>query len=47
MNTNELQKKETKATNSPASASTDTKTSVTPNVMNPPVSKDSNPDVLS
>ena len=47
MNTNELQKKETEATNSPASASTDTKTSVTPNVMNPPVSKDSTPDVLS
>ena len=47
MNTNELQKKGTEATNSPASASTDTKTSVTPNVMNPPVSKDSNPDVLS
>lgn len=47
MNTNELQKKETEATNSPASASTDTETSVTPDVMNPPVSKDSNPDVLS
>ena len=47
MNTNELQKKETEATNSPASASTDTKTSVTPNVMNPPASKDSSPDVLS
>lgn len=47
MNTNELQKKETEATNSPASASTDTETSVTSDVMNPPVSKDSNPDVLS
>lgn len=47
MNTNELQKKETEATNSPASASTDTETSVTPNVMNPPASKDSSPDVLS
>ena len=47
MNTNELQKKETEATNSPASASTDTETSVTPNVMNPPVLKDSNTDVLS
>lgn len=47
MNTNELQRKETEAVNSPASASTDTETSVTPNVMNPPVSKDSNTDVLS
>lgn len=47
MNTNELQKKETEATNSPASAFTDTETSVTPNVMNPPVSKNSNTDVLS
>lgn len=47
MNTNELQKKETEAINSSASASTDTETSVTSDVMNPPVSKDSNPDVLS
>jgi len=47
MNTNELQRKETEAVNSPASASTDTETSVTPNVMNPLVSKDSNTDVLS
>lgn len=47
MNTNELQRKETEAVNSPASASTDTETSVTPNVMNPPVSKDNNTDVLS
>ena len=47
MNTNELQKKETEVTNSSASASTDTETSVTPDVMNPPASKDSNPDVLS
>mgnify|MGYP007006883390 CR=1 FL=1 len=38
MNTNELQKKETEATNSPVSASTDTETSVTSDVMNPPVS---------
>ena len=41
MNTNELQKKETEAVNSSASASTDTETSVTSDVMNPPVSKDS------
>ena len=47
MNTNELQKKETEVANSSASASTDTETSVTPDVMNPPASKDSNPDVLS
>lgn len=47
MNTNELQKKESEATNSTASASTDTETSVTPDVMNPPAPKDSNPDVLS
>ena len=47
MNTNELQKKETEAINSSASASTDTETSVTSDVMNPPVSKDNNPDVLS
>ena len=47
MNINELQKKETEATNSPVSASTDTETSVTSDVMNPQVSKDSNPDVLS
>lgn len=47
MNTNELQKKETEATNSSASASTDTETSVTPNVMNPPAPSDSDPDVLS
>lgn len=47
MNTNELQKKETEVANSSASASKDTETSVTPDVMNPPASKDSNPDVLS
>ena len=47
MNTNELQKKETEVANSSASASTDTETSVIPDVMNPPASKDSNPDVLS
>ena len=48
MNTNELQKKETEATNSTASVSTEnTETIVPPAVMNPPAPNDSDPDVLS
>ena len=47
MNTNELDKKETEATNSTVSDSTDTNTSVPPAVMNPPAPNDSDPDVLS
>lgn len=47
MNTNKLEKKETETTNSAASASVDTNSSVTPSVMNPPAPSDSDPDVLS